>query len=628
MFKVLFQPDNVVVEVEARNTLLQAANKAGLPLNVTCGGKGTCGKCLVRVLKGDYLLRDGTIQGKIDKIPACQAEVLSDIEVEIPQETKLAKHKVLVEKNNLLAEKELELLAGYNFHPLVKRYEVTLPEPSLTENATDLNRLLVELKKHVSCSEIKIFLPVLRKLAYALRDGEWNISVDVAHVEGYGEIIDILPGKSKDALYGLAVDIGTTTVVVFLIDLLTGRVIDKRGTYNKQAKYGDDVISRMICADEEEDGLQELQQAVLDSINELISEILINHPHVERDFIKMVVCAGNTTMTHLLLALHPKYIRLEPYIPTAAQFPAVKIKDLGLPLYGEGLVVNIPAIASYVGGDIIAGALAVGIEKTDELTLFIDIGTNGEMVLGNSDWLISCACSAGPAFEGGGITFGMRAMRGAIERIEIDNDFEVVYETIENEKAVGICGSGLIDGLSKLHSSGIIDRTGKFQTEISTNRLRQGNNGPEFVLAWAKESGINKDIIITESDIKNLLRAKGAIFAGIRSMLELVALEIGVIDKVLIAGGFGNYLNLDDSIKIGLLPDLDRDRYQFVGNTSVKGAQAVLLSTEAYHQSIDLSKKITYLELSVGNTFMEEFVSATFIPHTDLTLFPSLIKKE
>ncbi len=629
MFKILFQPDNVVVEVEAQSTLLQAANKAGLPLKATCGGKGTCGKCLVRVLKGDYLLRDGTIKDKTDKIPACQVVVLSDMEVEVPQETKLDKHKVLIQKDNLLAEKELDLLAGYKFHPLVRRYEITLPEPTLTENATDLNRLLVELKKHISGGEIKIFLPVLRKLAYALRVGEWSISVDVAHVEGFGEIIDILPAKNKEALlYGLAIDIGTTTVVVFLIDLMTGKVIDKRGTYNKQAKYGDDVISRMICADEEEDGLQELQQAVLDSINELISEILINHPHIQQDFIKMVVCAGNTTMTHLLLALDPKYIRLEPYIPTAAQFPAVKIKDLGLPLYGEGLVVNVPSIASYVGGDIIAGALAVGIDKTEELTLFIDIGTNGEMVLGNKDWLISCACSAGPAFEGGGITFGMRAMRGAIERIEIDSNFEVVYETIDNEKAVGICGSGLIDGLSKLHSSGIIDRTGKFQTDIPTDRLRQGENGPEFVLVWAKEGGINKDIIITESDIKNLLRAKGAIFAGIRSMLGLVALEISLIDKVLIAGGFGNYLNLDDSIKIGLLPDLDRKKYQFVGNTSVKGAHAVLLSTDAYHQSLEISRKITYLELSVGNTFMEEFVSATFIPHTDLTLFPSLIKKE
>jgi len=628
MFKVLFQPGNVVVEVEAQTTLLQAANKAGLPLKAACGGMGTCGKCLVRVLKGDYLLKDDTIFRKTGKIPACQAVVLSDIQVEIPPEAKLTAHKVLMQNENVLAEKELDILAGYNFNPLVKRYEVTVPQPTLVENAADLNRLMIELRNHISCRDIKISLPVLRKLSHALRAGDWNVSLDIAHIEGCGEIIDILPGKSKEPLYGLAIDIGTTTVVVFLVDLLSGKTIDKRGTYNKQARYGDDVISRMIYADEEKDGLKNLQQAVLDSLNELINEILKNNPYVQRDYIKMMVCAGNTTMTHLLLALDPKYIRLEPYIPTAAQFPPVKIKDLGLPLYGEGWVVNIPSVASYVGGDIVSGALAVGIEKSEELTLFIDIGTNGEMVLGNREWLVCCACSAGPAFEGGGITFGMRAMEGAIERIEIDENLEISFQTVGNVRAAGICGSGLIDVLSKFHAAAIIDRTGKFQADISTNRLRRGNDGPEFVLVWAQESGIDQDIVIKESDIKNLLRAKGAIYAGIRSMLELVALEMSSIDKVLIAGGFGNYLNLDDAIKIGLLPDLDKTRYQFVGNTSIKGAQAVLLSTKAYHRSLELGKKLTYLELSVGNTFMEEFVSATFIPHTDLTLFPSLIEKE
>lgn len=628
MYKVLFQPDDVVIEVEARETLLKAANKAGLPLKVACGGKGTCGKCLVRVLKGDYVLKDGTVPDQTKKIPACQALVLSDIEVEIPQETKLDKHKVLLQKGSLLAEEELDLLTGYTSTPLVKRYEITLPEPTLMENATDSNRLLTELNKHVPCNEIRISLPILRKLPYALRDMDWNICVDVAHIEGFGEIVDILPGKSKDPLYGLAVDIGTTTVVTFLIDLLTGKVIDKRGTYNKQAKYGDDVITRMIHAEEEAEGLEDLQDAVLESINELIEEIMVNVPQVERNYIKMVVCAGNTTMTHLLLGLDTKYLRREPYIPAAAQFPMARIKDLELPLYREGLVINTPSVASYVGGDIVAGALAVGIENSEELTLFIDIGTNGEMVLGNKEWLVCCACSAGPAFEGGGITFGMRAMRGAIERIDINKNFEVNIEIVEDAAAVGICGSGLIDGLSKLHSAGIIDRTGKFQTDIATNRLRQGDNGPEFVLVWAEESGIGKDIFISESDIKNLLRAKGAIFAGIRSMLQLVDLEMSAIEKVLIAGGFGNYLNLDDAIRIGLLPDLDRTKFQFVGNTSVKGAQAVLLSYEAYDRSIEISKKMTYLELSVGNTFMEEFVSATFIPHTDLKLFPSLREKE
>ena len=628
MYKVLFQPDNVVIQIDARETLLQAANKAGLPLKVACGGKGTCGKCLVRVLKGDCLLKDGTVPDQTKKIPACQALVLSDIEVEIPRETKLDRHKVLIQKGSLLAEEELDFQTSYTSLPLVKRYEITLPEPTLMENATDSNRLLTELNKHVSCNEIKISLPILRKLSYALRDMNWKVCVDVAHIEGSGEIIDILPGESEDPLYGFAVDIGTTTVVVFLIDLLTGKVIDKRGSYNKQAKYGDDVITRIIYAEEELEGLEDLQDAVLDSIKELIEEIIANVPQVDRNYIKMVVCAGNTTMTHLLLGLDPKYIRREPYIPAAAQFPTARIKDLELPLYGEGLVINIPSVASYVGGDIVAGALTVGIEKSEELTLFIDIGTNGEMVLGNKEWLVCCACSAGPAFEGGGITFGMRAMRGAIERIDINSDFEVSIDTIEDALAVGICGSGLIDGLSKLHSAGIIDRTGKFQTDVPTDRLRQGENGPEFVLVWAGESGIDQDIIITQSDVRNLLRSKGAIFAGIRSMLQLVDLDMSAIEKVLIAGGFGNYLNLDDAIRIGLLPDLDRKKYQFVGNTSVKGAQAVMLSHAAYDRTIEISKKMTYLELSTGNIFMEEFVSATFIPHTDLNLFPSLIDKE
>lgn len=624
MFKILFQPDNVAVEVAPGSTLLQAANIGGIPLKATCGGKGTCGKCLVTVLEGEYSLKDDTLFRKTGKVPACQTVVLSDMKVQVPGDSRLEEHQVLLEKKNVLHEKEIDIVAGYKFRPLLRRLQLTLTEPTLTENATDLTRLNVELKKHISCGEVKISLPVLRKLANALREGNWTVTVDIAQVEGCGEIIDILPGKVEDGFYGLAVDIGTTTVVVYLVDLRDGKVIEKRGTYNKQAKFGDDVITRMIYADEEQDGLKALQQAVLNSINELTEEIFTNNPSVKRSEVKTVVCAGNTTMTHLLLALDPKYIRLEPYIPTAQQFPPVKIKDLGLGLYDEGWVVNAPSVASYVGGDIVAGALAVGIENNDELTLFIDIGTNGEMVLGNKEWLVSCACSAGPAFEGGGITFGMRAMKGAIERIEITDAFEVKYETVGNEKPIGICGSGLIDCLSKLRSDGIIDRTGKFQMDINTTRMRNGSDGPEFVLEWAEASGLNKDIIITESDVKNLLRAKAAIFAGIRSMLELVALNMTDIEKILIAGGFGNYLNLEDAIKIGLLPDLDRAKYQFVGNTSVKGAHAVLLSTEAYHASLELSKKMTYLELSAGNTFMEEFVSATFIPHTDLSLFPSL----
>ncbi|MEG1478048.1 MAG: ATP-binding protein, partial [Clostridiales bacterium] len=264
--------------------------------------------------------------------------------------------------------------------------------------------------------------------------------------------------------------------------------------------------------------------------------------------------------------------------------------------------------------------------KQEEIWLFIDIGTNGEMVLGNNEWLMCCACSAGPAFEGGGITFGMRAMDGAIEKVEIDkdNDFSVSYATVNNADPVGICGSGLIDCLSKLRKAGIIDRQGKMQ-EVDTWRMRKGSDGPEFVLASAAESGIDQDVLITEADVQNLIRAKAAVYAGIRVMLNKMQLPIEVISKILIGGGFGNYLNLSDSIRIGLLPDMPSEQYDFIGNSSLKGAYKALLSRNTFNHSVELGKSLTYLELSDGNDFYDEYVQAMFLPHTDMNLFPSVV---
>ena len=626
MFKVYFQPDNISVLVEPYTTILQAASNAGIPLKSACGGTGTCGKCLVTVLEGKYDLKDDTLLRRTGRVPACQGFICSDMKVEIPNITRLSKHQVFIDKESVLREKTSNLTVGYELSPLVMRIYLILPRPTLNENSSDLSRLNVELKKHLVCKEIKISLPILQKLAHALRSGDWTVTVDVAKIEDCAEIIDILPGKTEATYYGLAVDIGTTTVVVSLVDLADGNVISTQGNYNKQAKFGDDVITRMIYADEELEGLGELQGAVLNTIIQLTEDIITTHPVIDKNNIKVVTCAGNTTMIQLLLALDPKYIRLEPYIPTAKHFPPVKLKDTGLPFYQEGWLMCLPAVASYVGGDVVAGALVTGIEQACELTLFIDIGTNGEMILGNKDWMITCACSAGPAFEGGGITFGMRAMQGAIERIEISTDFELSCQIIGNEKAIGICGSGLIDCLSALYGVGIIDRSGKMQTGHSSSRVRMGNDGPEFVLMYSDETGVGEDIVITESDIKNLLRAKAAIFAGIRSMTAMVGVEMSEIQKINIAGGFGNYLNIEDAIRIGFLPDIDKEKYQFVGNTSLKGALAVLLSSDAYIASLELCKKMTYLELSNGNLFMDEFVSATFIPHTDLSLFPSLYR--
>lgn len=331
-------------------------------------------------------------------------------------------------------------------------------------------------------------------------------------------------------------------------------------------------------------------------------------------------------MAHLFLGLSPKYIRLKPYIPTANTFPPVRAGDLGLAVNPRAWVLSFPAVASYVGGDIVAGVLATRIAWEEPLTLFIDIGTNGEMVLGNRDWLISCACSAGPAFEGGGITFGMRAMKGAIERVEIDPEtFEVEVKAISGYRPMGICGSGLIDLIAKMRRVGLIDRTGHFQLDKKTPRLRETEDGDvEFVLVWGQDTECGKDIVITESDIKTLIRSKGAVFAGIQSLLRTVGLDLEAIDRILIAGGFGNYLNVADAVEIGLLPDLPPAKYRFVGNTAVKGAKLGLLSRPALEEAKEIASRMTYVELSVGTTFMDEFVSALFLPHTNLSLFPSV----
>lgn len=625
-YSVVFLPDNIKVEMAPGATLLDACQKAGIPIKSTCGGKGTCGKCTVKVVEGKVSGGQGNIPAPLKEqgfILACTACPDGDIVVEVPEEFRLHEHQVLMEENGngLLFEGKLDILGNYSLDPMAQKIYLEISPPNLTENASDLSRLITEIKKVVPERPF-ISNEVLKTLPEILRTGDWKVTVTYVYREDGVEIVRITPGKDESPVYGAAVDIGTTTVVTSLVDLTTGAVVAKQGTYNKQAGFGDDVISRIIYADEEQ-GLGELQRVVLETVNELLDKI-IEECQIKPEEIPVMVVAANTTMTHMFLGINPKYIRLEPYIPAAAIYPAVKAGELGIKINTHGLVFNLPSVASYVGGDIVSGTMVAELDQNEELVLFVDIGTNGEMVLGNKEWLMTCACSAGPAFEGGGITFGMRAMGGAIERISIDKEtFDVRYQTIGGTPPVGICGSGLIDCLAKLRQAGIIDRGGKMQ-EVSSNRMRTGSEGPEFVLAWAEESGVEKDIIITESDIKNLLRAKGAIFAGIRVMLNMVDLPVEAIDRILIAGGFGNYLNISDAVRIGLLPDLPADKYEFIGNSSLKGAHLGLVSRDALSHGDEIARSMTYLELSLGNAFMDEYVSALFLPHTDLSLFPSV----
>lgn len=655
-FDVTFVPDNLSVTVAPGTTLRRAAAMAGLELKSTCGGEGTCGLCLVKVIEGAEIgarFLGGNIAPKWRRegyLSACRTLVEGDLVVEVPDFARLARHRVLVDKirkGEILAEEETDVVARFGLDPLLRRITLRLDPPSLTENASDWARLAAALRRLAGDPSLTVGagLGFLRKLPKALREGDWEVTVwlrgwdealaRAAKTAGGGngpaastlsdaparvEAVDVASGKAAGPNLGLAVDIGTTSVVTYLVDLDRGVTLATRGTFNHQARYGDDVITRIVCATEEPKGLDQLHKAVVESINELVDGMCLVLDIRPRE-IRTVAVAGNTTMEHLFLKVPPDFIRLEPYIPAAIEFPIVPAGDLGLRVNPAAPVRCVPSVASYVGGDIVAGVLETGVADRDEVTLFIDIGTNGEMVLGNREWMVACACSAGPCFEGGGITCGMRAVPGAIERLEITPDFDVRVETVGGDEAKGICGSGLVDALAKLREAGIIDRAGKFQ-KIDTPRLREGPDGPEFVLVW-RAAG-QPEIVITEADVKNLIRAKGAIYAGIRSLLAAVDLGLGDISRIVIAGGFGNYLNVRDAVKIGMLPDVEPSRYRFAGNTSVKGARAALLSRRAFETARELASKMTYLELSAGQGFMDEFVSALFLPHTDLTQFPSV----
>ncbi|WP_005036683.1 ASKHA domain-containing protein [Holophaga foetida] len=624
---ITFMPDNVSVAVREGTNLLAAAKQAGIDMSSPCGGRGTCGKCAVKVISGSYdsredahLSEDLKAQGLV---LACKIKVRGPMTVEVPTQSRLTEHKVLLGSKRTRFTKENDFFATRKMNPICHRYCLRLDPPDLVDNQSDWDRLQNALRKQHGLKDATIAISCLQALPAAARLGNWDITVTVGTLLGVPKVLTVEPGHTTRPTYGLAVDIGTTTVVVALLDTATGRILDKAGTYNKQSVYGSDVISRIIYTDDHPEGLALLQKAVLDTLNELIDGLLAKNGIDPRE-IPVLVHGGNTVMTHLFLGIPATWLRLEPYAPAVTAPPVLRAKELELHINPDALVVTIPSVAAYVGGDITAGVLATQITRSEELTLFIDIGTNGELVLGNNDWLVTCACSAGPAFEGSGIACGMRAMEGAIDSLEIDREtLEAHCGTIGKIKPRGICGSGLICALSELKRAGIIDRAGKMLPH-QNQRIRLGSEGMEYVLVWADESGSKQDIVITEGDIKNLLRAKGAILAGIRTMLNLVQLEMQDIARVYIAGGFGNYLNISDSVRIGLLPDLPREKFEYVGNSCIQGAMTVLLSQEGLAESLDLANRMTYLELSNGNQFMDEFISALFIPHTDLNLFPSL----
>ncbi len=646
--QVTFQPDNITVDVYRHGeNLLRVAMAAGVHINASCGGNGTCGKCKIIIDKGkvesEHSEKLSDEQWQQGYRLACRTQVIDDLTITIPPESRIdnsaLKRKTGGQRHILKARDLNTLVQGLSINPAVFKCYLELPPPTADDNMSDLGRLMREIKKSYKYDRISTDFHLLRRLSQVLRQADWKVTVTLVYNPKGFKLIDLEPGDTTKDNYSIIIDVGTTTVKGQLLNLEECRIAHSNTTdtdsenlcaedarYNSQVGFGEDVISRIVHS-QKKGGLEALQQAVVADINEIIAHLL-ESAGIRNDQISHLVLAGNTTMTQLLLGIDPKYIREDPYVPTANFFPPVRALEIGINLPDYIHIYTFPLVSSYVGGDIVAGVLGSGIFQRDELTLFIDVGTNGEIVLGNCDWLVCTSCSAGPAFEGGGVKNGMRASQGAIEQVRINPEtFEPMVITIGNQKPLGICGSGLIDAAAEFLLTGIIEPNGKFDRTLKTSRVREGDNGWEFVLVSAEQAaeGIG-DIVLTEGDIDNLIRTKGAIYAGCRILLESVGLSFNDLDRVIIAGGFGQFINLERAIFIGLLPELSTDKFMFVGNGALLGARLVSFSREMMKDAQRVSDMMTNIELANNMKFMDEYVAALFLPHTDTNAFPGVMK--
>jgi uncharacterized 2Fe-2S/4Fe-4S cluster protein (DUF4445 family) len=621
--QVLFFPAEKTATVAPGSTLLDAARAVDVNINASCNGKGACGKCKLVVESGHTDTLPTPLLTKHEKtngyVLACLSRVTGDVTVRIPKETLERRLKIAG-----MGQEATEVLKGLidSIDPMVKEIPLELSPPSLEDSVSDLDRINRGLKRQgCDVSRLNVGIKVMRQIAKAVREDDWNVTVSVIRRKCSNEILEVSPGNIKTPSLGAAIDIGTTTIVVYLVDMADGTVMAAASGHNRQAACGDDVINRIICA--EKSGVKKLCTMALATINSLIGEALDSVGAEVRQINNMVI-SGNTTMAHLLLQIEPGYIRREPYIPTVSEFPILKAGEIGLKANPIAAVYIMPGPAAYVGGDIVSGLLYAGFHREAQMTLFIDIGTNGEIVLGNKEWLMTAACSAGPAFEGGGIRWGMRAEEGAIEKISIDEaTWTPIYSTVGGLPPRGICGSGMIDLISELHKVGIVDRRGKFQIYTLQDRVKKVNEEWAYVLEFSANTPMAEDIIFTESDLKNLIYSKGAVFAGFTTLLKKAGMDFSSVDRLIITGGFGQYLNIEKAIHIGLLPDIDRSRFTYLGNSSIVGAYMALLSNEYRREAKEICENMTYIDFSGNNHYMDEFTSALFLPHTNLEMFPT-----
>ncbi|TAN40281.1 MAG: DUF4445 domain-containing protein [Nitrospirae bacterium] len=605
------------IQADPGQSVYKALKDNGIYLVASCGGKGVCGKCRVKLLEGPAKVGSTAklLQKELEEhmVLACTTFPEGDIVIEIPEESRLViGDKIAISRSKDLRSFLHSVEAG--LIPAIRRVYLELAPPTIQDHSSDLERLRLALAEK-GLEGMRFSHGFVLDLAHSLRALNWKFNLD------YTEDLYAVAIASPEQVdrYGLAVDIGTTTVVVYLVNYSDGSLVDVGMTYNSQMRFGDDVITRIVHATEG-GGLKELRDVVVNDINDILAPML-DRQSIRSATVDSVVISGNTTMSQLFWGLDPSSIREEPYVPTLNTYPIWDAGTAGIKINPQAPVYTVPSVGSYVGGDIVAGVLASRLHLNSEIALFMDIGTNGEIAIGNNEWLMTAACSAGPCFEGSGIRHGMRATEGAIESVKIDPaTFEPTLGVIGNATPAGICGSGMIDAISELFFSGVIDQRGKFMRDLKTDRIRIEDEGPEFILY----RGERRNIVLSEVDIENVMRAKAAIYAGVSVLLKEVGLSLDIVDRIYIAGGFGNYLNVDKAIMIGMLPDLPKEKYSFIGNTSVAGAYLCLLSAKMRKEAEEIAARMTYVELSVSRGFMDEYMSALFLPHTDMSLFPTV----
>ncbi len=630
MPRITFQPSGIVIDVAANTTLLDAARLAGVEIDAPCGGKGTCGNCAVRIVSGQVLCESPGVltEAEIARgfVPTCHTSMQdSDVVVEVPDQAGRFGGQFSDDDGTDLIDAAL-LPSSDDCRPLTEKMNISVPPPQMGDGLSDLDRLTRAMKQQLGKEDIIVPLAVIRSLADALRAASGDITVTlIAETASASDSRDIRRYKitaieAKNGTgrhYGIAVDVGTTTVAVQLIDLSDMKVISTCTDYNSQLACGLDVISRIDYA-RRSDRREELRTRVLRTINRLIEQSA-HHDQAGHSEIACAVVSGNTTMIHLLLGLNPEYIRLAPYTPTVLDVPCFIASEVGIAINPSAPVMISPAVGSYVGGDITAGILCTNLcLDSDEVCLFMDVGTNGEVVIGNRDFLLTCACSAGPAFEGGGIKCGMRAAHGAIEKVEVDPGTGLATcRTIGQVRPRGVCGSGMISLLAQLLEKGWIDAAGKLKHSAPSEAIQINGRQAAYTLVFAKESATGRSIVIDEHDIENIIRAKAALYAACALMLKQVDMEFDNLGKVYIAGGFGRFLDLDAATAIGLLPNLPRERFHFIGNASLAGSRMALVSEKHRERQRRHARRMTYLELTTDPSYMNEYTAALFLPHTN-----------